>query len=92
MLLQSGLDEKRWADSMECYCALRNVQDLLAAVKPPNERRFGEPRFRPRILFGSMAEFLSTSAKDQSRLYQFGTKVLPGIFTRYALYVGEIWD
>ena len=30
VLLQSGLDEKWWADSMECYCYLRNVHDLLA--------------------------------------------------------------
>ena len=29
-LLQSGLDEKWWADSMESYCHLRKVQDLLA--------------------------------------------------------------
>ena len=26
---QSGLDEKWWADSMECCCHLRNVQDHL---------------------------------------------------------------
>ena len=31
--LQSGLDEKWWADSMECYCYLRKVQDLLADGK-----------------------------------------------------------
>ena len=30
VLLQPGLDEKWWADSMECYCYLRNVQDLFA--------------------------------------------------------------
>ena len=29
VLLQSDLDEKWWADSLECYCYLRNVQDLL---------------------------------------------------------------
>ena len=29
VLLQSGLDEKWWADSMECYCYLRNIQDIL---------------------------------------------------------------
>ena len=28
VLLQSGLDEKWWADSMECYCYLRDVQDF----------------------------------------------------------------
>ena len=29
VLLQSGLDEKWSADSMECYCYLRKVQDFL---------------------------------------------------------------
>ena len=29
VLLQSGLDERWWADSVDCYCYLRNVQDLL---------------------------------------------------------------
>ena len=33
VLLQSGFDEKWWADSMECHCCLRNVQDLLADGK-----------------------------------------------------------
>ena len=32
VLLQSGVDEK-WADSMECYCYERNVQDLLSDGK-----------------------------------------------------------
>ena len=30
VLLQSGLDGKWWADSMECDCYLRNIQDLLS--------------------------------------------------------------
>ena len=34
VLLQSGLDERWWSDSMECYCHLRNVQDLPADEKP----------------------------------------------------------
>ena len=33
VLLQSGLDERWWSDSMECHCYLRNVQDLLADGK-----------------------------------------------------------
>ena len=61
VLLQSGLDEKWWADSMECSCYLRNIQDH------------------------------PISAKDLSRLHQFGKKVLPGIFLGYALYAGRIW-
>ena len=37
VLVHSGLDEKWWADSMTCYCYLRNVQDLLSDGKTPNE-------------------------------------------------------
>ena len=43
LLLQFGLDEKWWADSMECYCYLRNIQDCLSDGRTPHERRFGEP-------------------------------------------------
>ena len=38
-----------------------------------------------------MVECHLVSAKDQSRLHQFGTKVLPGIFFGYVLYAGGIW-
>ena len=43
VLLQSGLNENWWADSMECYTCLRNVTDLLSDGKTPYERRFGQP-------------------------------------------------
>ena len=43
VLLQSGLNESWWADSMECYTFLRNVTDLLSDGKTPYERRFGKP-------------------------------------------------
>ena len=43
VLLQSGLNESWWADSMECYTYLRNVTDLLSDGKTPYERRFGQP-------------------------------------------------
>ena len=36
VLLQSGLDEKWWSESMEFYCCLRNVLDLLADGKNPS--------------------------------------------------------
>ena len=89
VLLQSGLGNERWADSMECYCYLRNVQDLLSDGKTPCERRFGEPFEGPIIPFGSLVEYYPISAKDQSRIHQFGEKVLPGLFLGYALYAGE---
>ena len=43
VFLQSGLDEKWWADSMECFTYLRNVTDLLSDGKTPYERFFGQP-------------------------------------------------
>ena len=91
VLLQSGLDEKWRAVSMECNCYLRNVQDSLSG-KHPHERRFGEPFSVPELSFGSMIECHPISAKDQSWLHQFGKKVLPGIFLWYVLYAGlGIW-
>ena len=70
---------------MECYCSLRNIQDLLYDGKTPYERRFGKPCNGPVIPSGAMVEYHPISAKDQSRLHQFGAKVLPGIFLGYAM-------
>ena len=89
VLLQSGLnDESWWADSMKCYTYLRNVTDLQSDGKTPYERRFGKPFEGPIIPFGSLVEYHPISAKDQSRIHQFGKKVLPGLFHGYALYAG----
>ena len=54
VLLQSGLNENWWADSMECYTYLRNVTDLLSDGKTLHERRFGQPLKGPIIRFGSL--------------------------------------
>ena len=91
VLLQSGLNENWWADSMECYTYLRNVQDLLSGGKTPYERRFGQPLQGPIIPFSSLVEYYPISAKAQPRIHQFGKVVLPGIFLGYALYAGGIW-
>ena len=76
---------------MECFSYLRNVTDLSSDGKTPYERRFGQPFKGPIIPFGSLVEYHPTTAKDQSRIHQFGTKVLPGLFLGYALYAGGIW-
>ena len=91
VLLQSGLNESWWADSMECYTNLRNVTDLLSDGKTPYERRFVQPFKLPIIPFGSLVEYHPITAKDQSRIHQFGKKVLPGLFLGYALYAEGIW-
>ena len=91
VLLQSGLNESWWADSMECYTYLRNIQDLSSDRKTPYERRFGQPFKRPIIPVGSLVEYHLITAMDQSRIHQFDKKVLPGFFLGYALYAGGIW-
>ena len=75
-------------DSMGCYTYLRNVTDLLSDGKTPCERRFGQPFKGPIIPFGSLVEYYPITAKHQSRIHQFGKKVLPGLFLGYALYAG----
>ena len=57
VLLQPGLNENWWADSMDCYTYLRNVTDLLSDGKTPYERRFGQPLKGPTISFGSLVEY-----------------------------------
>ena len=56
VLLQSGLGNEWWADSMVCYCYLRNIQDLLSDGKTPYESRFWKPLNRPVVPFGAMVE------------------------------------
>ena len=91
VLLQSSLGNEWWTDSMECCCYLRDIQDLFSDGKAPYERRFGMLCHGPAIPFGAMFEFHPISARDQSRLHQFGAKVLPGIVLGYALFAGGIW-
>ena len=57
VLLQSGLNENWWADSMECFTFLRNIQDLLSDGKTPYGRRFVQPFKGPIIPFGSLVEY-----------------------------------
>ena len=91
VLLQSGLDERWWSDPVECFCYLRNVQDLLPEMKTPYEKRFGVPFKGPIIPFGALADHHPNSTRDQMRIRQFGKKVLPGIFLGYALIAEGLW-
>ena len=87
VLLQSGLDNEWCADSMECYCHLRHIQDLLSDEKIPYERRLGVPFNGSDNPFGAMVEYHLFRPKTY-RLHQFGPKVLPGKFLGYVLYAG----
>ena len=57
--------------------------------KTPYERRFWIPLNGPVIPFGAMVKYHYVSAKNLSRLHQFGPTVLPGIFLGYVLNAGE---
>ena len=57
VLLQSGLSESWWADSMDCYTFLRNVINLFSDGNTPYERRFGQPFKGPIIPFVSLVEY-----------------------------------
>ena len=70
-------------------CETSQIYYLMG--RRPYERRFGQPFNGPIIPFGSLVEYHPITAKDQSRLHQFGKKVLPGLFLGYALYAGGIW-
>ena len=59
--------------------------------KTPDERRFGGPFNGPVSLLEQWSNITLLSAKDLSRLHQFGPKVLPGIFLGYALHAERIW-
>ena len=69
-------------ETSQIYCVMgrRPMKDVL-----------GNHLRGPIVPFGSLVEYHPTTAKDQSRNHQFGTKVLPGLFLGYALYAGGIW-
>ena len=64
---------------------------FLTDWKTPCERRFGIPFNGAVIPFGAMVQYHPISAKDQSRIHQFGPKVLPGVVLGNALHAGRIW-
>ena len=75
---------------MESYCFLRNIEDPLSDGTTPYGRRFGISFCGPVIPLGAMVEDHRTFAKNQSRLHQIGSKVLPGVFLGCALYTWEV--
>ena len=91
VLLQSGLNEKWWADSMECCCYLRNVQDQLSGGRTPMKGGSKCPLPDQLSRLEQWSNITPISAKDLSQLQQFGPKVSPGILIGYVLSVGGIW-
>ena len=74
VLLQSGLDEKWWAGSLDCFCSLRNVHDLF--LDGDDNTNGGLENHSVRYQLGSRTESHLVSTEDQARLQQSGKKVL----------------
>ena len=55
-------------------CETSQIYYLMG--RRPCERRFGQPSKGPIIPFGSLVEYLPITAKDQSRIHQFGKSYL----------------
>ena len=64
VLLQSGLDEKWWSDTMECFTYMRNIQDLLSDGKTLYERRFGVHHLAARLFRGKLDANISSWSYD----------------------------
>ena len=73
------------------YLSAKHSRSLFSDEKTPYERPFGIPFNGQVIPFGAMVEYHPISAKDQSRIHQFGKKVLPGLILGYAVYAERIW-
>ena len=84
-------DENSMEDPLcnSSFGSMVSLDYVTPDTKTPYERRFGQPFKGPIIPFGSLVEYHPITAEDQSRIHQFGKKVLPGLFLGYALYAGE---
>ena len=83
---KSGLPEEWWDCAMECCCYLRNEHDKTADGMTAFEKIHGQSLDGPSILFRSLVEYIPITAKDMSRVHQFGTKTnernITGAFPR----------
>ena len=70
-------------------CETSQIYHLMG--RRPMKDVLGNHLKEPIVPFGSLVEYHPITAKDQSRIHQFGKKVLPGLFLGYALYAGGIW-
>ena len=92
VLLQSGLDENGGQLPWNAFPICKTFKISCLMGRRPMKDVLGKHlKDRPVKPFGAMVEYHPISAKDQSRLHQFGPKVLPGIFLGYVLSAGRIW-
>ena len=85
VLLQSGLDEKWWADSVECYCHLRKFKTSYRNGKLFTQGVCENHVVAQQFLSDrwlNIIRFLGKTSKDSTSLFL----VFSGIFIGYVLY------
>ena len=93
VLLQSGLDEKWWSDSMKCYYYLQNVQNLLTDGKSQYERRSGESFKGPIKLLDALVGYLRKLRERQSTNSTIWIEIITRNFIGYGFIRGwKIWE
>ena len=64
----------------------------MADGKRASEKRYGMTFDGPSIPFGTLIEYILITAKDKSRIHQFGQKTLKGIFLGFVLRAVGGWS
>ena len=67
-------------------CEMLQIYYLMG--RRPMKDVLGQPFEQPIVPFDSFVECYPVSAKHQSRIHQFGKKVLPGLFLGCTLHAG----
>ena len=92
VLLQSGLAEEWWTDSMECNTYLRNIQDLLTDGKRPNMKDVLGNRLKDQL--SRLVHWLSITLslrKSSQESINLERKSHLDLFLGYSLYAGGTW-
>ena len=87
-LVQRGLPEEWWDCAMDCRCHLRNVHEKMTDGKTALKKRCGQNFDGPSIPFGTSVEYIPITAKDKSRVHQFGKQTPKGTFLGCVLRAG----
>ena len=89
-VLQSGSGEKWWTDSMECYCYLRIVQDLMAELEKLHMKDDSENHSRDRSFhLQQLSNIIRFHQEFNPDFTNLARKFLPGINLGYASVAGE---
>ena len=64
----------------------------MTDIKTAFKKRFGQQFDGPLFRFGALVEYIPITAKEKSRVYQFGKKTLKGIFSGYVSCAGGGWS